>query len=237
MKHLWLVLLLSIALNCQAEGYTDEYKIKFSKQRVDQVTDWSVRNLIHAYNENNASIRSEILITKYIGKEYAVSSTIRPSVDKLDVFSGINMTYYYYKAGSFRNKLFLVSSHQYNNKIYDLWISNYMGGGVLYPSEDDETCRFIVTVAEDKKGKREVLYEASKYFDQYKIDETKIIIFGLKDDPVQLSMTTPWMFPNCYDDPELRDYYIRYSKDGSHVREALSWYDHYRRDRNKRWFR
>ena len=148
----------------------EEIKIRAIK-KLNDAARWTIENGIMEYYRHD---KNKMWIQKKTRDEWAVSTYSGPIIDS-DRF----VARFIIKAIGIYYDILVMERLEYNNSIYEYWIQK-VSGSELSPKIDWQ-CKFIVTRADDVRGKREILKEEPQFFESYQIDDSAVLKFPVDD--------------------------------------------------------
>lgn len=214
---LCLATLLSTACWSLAEDnrpYTqEEIKTKAIKDLNDAAR-WSIENGIMEYYRHG---KDKMWIQKKTGDEWAVSTDSGPVIDS-DMF----MARFIIKAVGIYYELLVMERLEYNNSVYEYWVQK-VSGSELSPKINWH-CKFIITRADDVRGKREILKEEPQFFESYQIDNSKALKFPVND-AKSLYHLGAWLYSDSYQNSDIKDYKAICYGPGDYVKKKVGWFE------------
>jgi hypothetical protein len=191
----------------------DEIKINAIKN-LNGAARWSIENGIMKYYRHD---KDKMWIQEKTSDEWAVSIYSSPIIDS-DQF----MARFVIKTVGIYYELLAMERLDYNNSVYEYWVQKISGSELS--SKIDWHCTFIVTRADDVRGKREILKEETQFFEPYQIDTSKILEFPV-DDVESLFDLSAWLYPDSYKNSDLKNYKVIETKSGEYVKKKVIWFE------------
>ena len=191
----------------------EEIKTKAIKN-LNDASRWSIENGIMEYYRHD---KDKMWIQKKTRDEWAVSTDSGPLID-----SDRLMARFIIKAMGIYYDLLVLERLEYNNSVYEYWVQK-VTGSELSPKIDWH-CKFIITRADDVKGKREILSEETQFIEYYQIDDSMSLKFPVGD-ARSLYDLEAWKFPDSYKNSDLKNYKVIFNESEGYVKKKLSWFD------------
>ncbi len=192
--------------------YTQEVIKARAIKKINDAARWSIENGIMEYYRHNKK-----WIQKKTLHEWAVSTSTGPIIDS-DMF----MARFMIKAAGIYCELLVLERLEYNNSVYEYWVQKVSGSDL--PGKVDWYSTFIVTRADNVRGKREVLKEEPQFFKSYQIDNSEILKFPV-DDLESLFFLEAWLYSYSYQNSNIKDYKVICYGPGEFVKKKLSWFE------------
>jgi len=191
----------------------EEIKTKAIK-RLNDAARWSIENGIMEYYRHD---EDTAWIEKKTREEWAVSTDTGPIIDS-DRF----MARFIIKLAGIYYELLIMERLEYNNSVYEYWVQKVSGSELS--GKVDWRCKFIVTRADNVRGKREILKEETQFFESYQIDNFETLRFPV-DDLESLYHLGAWLYPDSFENSDLKGYKVICYAPGEYEKKKLSWFD------------
>ncbi len=191
----------------------EEIKTKAIK-KLNDAAHWSIENGIMEYYQHG---KDKMWIQEKTLVEWSVSTYSGPIIDSDKV-----MARFIIKAVGIYFDLEIMERLEYNNSVYEYWVQKVTGSKLS--GKIDWRCKFIVTRADNVKGKREILKEETQFFESFQIDDSETLKFPV-DDLESLFHLGAWLYPDSFENSDLKNYKIIFSKSEGYVKKKVNWFD------------
>jgi len=189
----------------------EEIKTRAIK-KLNDAAQWSIENGIMEYYLHN---EDDMWIQRKTGDEWAVSTYSGPDIDS-DMF----MARFIIKAVGIYYELLVMKRIEYKNYVYEYWVQKVSGSELS--GKVDWRCKFIITRADNVRGKREILKEEPQFFESYQIDNSKALKFPV-DDAKSLYHLGAWLYSDSYQNSDIKDYKVICYGPGDYVKKKVGW--------------
>ena len=210
LMSLAVILVLAASSICFAENSEAE-RLKRAESSLIEASNWFITEGLSQYLERN---KNQKWIQKKMRDEWAVSTFSGPSVNN----DGYDVRLIIKYAGVYSEIISL--QHLIEQQFYEYWLVKTSGEEW---TNIKRQCRFIVTKAENKQSKREILKDEPFFYDMYEIGESANLSLPLEDLKLRYVLAA-WLYPNCYEDEELTKDMIVINSNKEFVKKKIRWW-------------
>lgn len=212
-KLLFLTLGILVSSMSIGSGYSDNEIRERALENLKLAKNWFITNGLDYYYKHSENPN---VLRKFIRSKWAVSTFSGPVIESFDYDVRMILK----SAGIYFE---VISLHRVGEEfLYEYWVVKKSGAEW---TKFDKSCEFIITKALADTHQREIIYHSNTFFESWSGDTGSISL------PIEENQTlyrlAPWLYPNCYENDEMTNFFVEINNKGEYSRKKIKWWHRY----------